>query len=130
MIAVRVVDETTSGDREVAGEIEFASPVITLRDLIAARVRQELENRRIESACRKIAPDERSETERLLNDSPKVAPPGDDLEKRLQQAFRSFESNGYLVLTKDRQLTDLDEFLDVAELGEIRFLKLVPLIGG
>ncbi|MBL8230239.1 MAG: hypothetical protein JNL98_17245 [Bryobacterales bacterium] len=127
MIAVRVVDETTSGELEAAGELQFSTPVVTLRDLIAERVKQELASLNLEV---RLAPDSRTETERLLNGPVRHATLGIDLETQVQRALRSFESNGFLVIARDRQLTDLDECLDVGELREVRFLRLTPLIGG
>jgi hypothetical protein len=136
MVKLRVVDETSSGERETAGELILASPVVTLREVIAERVRQEVESYGLGTSpgfARGAAPKravEAGETERLLNPERSAATIPVDVDTQIRRALRSFESNGFLVLAGERQLTDLDEAIDLRELDEIRFLRLVPLIGG
>lgn len=47
-----------------------------------------------------------------------------------EAALAAFAGNGFLVLTGERQLTDLDEEIEPTPDLEITFLKLVPLVGG
>ncbi|MDQ0844611.1 hypothetical protein [Streptomyces sp. V1I6] len=47
-----------------------------------------------------------------------------------ERALAAFGSNGFLVLVGERQLTDLDERVDITASTEVTFLRLVPLVGG
>jgi hypothetical protein len=47
-----------------------------------------------------------------------------------ERALVAFGSNGFLVLVGERQLTDLDERVDLTASTEVTFLRLVPLVGG
>jgi hypothetical protein len=42
----------------------------------------------------------------------------------------AFKRNGFVVLVDDRQVTDLDEVLEVSADTEVSFVRLVPLVGG
>lgn len=133
MVKLRLVDETTAGHCEVAGVLTLSAPVITLRELIAERVRKEVESYDLERSAaprRELGAVEPGETERLLNGGRASTALPLNIDAQIRRALRSFESNGFLVLARDRQLTDLDEAIDLREIEEIRFLRLVPLIGG
>jgi len=45
--------------------------------------------------------------------------------KQLTKAIAAFKGNGFLVLLDDRQITDLDEPLDITPWSKITFLRLV-----
>ncbi|WP_328873398.1 hypothetical protein OHT76_26810 [Streptomyces sp. NBC_00287] len=47
-----------------------------------------------------------------------------------ERALKAFTANGLIVLVGDRQLTDLDEQVDLTADTEVTFLKLIPLVGG
>lgn len=47
-----------------------------------------------------------------------------------ERALADFGGNGFLVLVGDRQLTGLDERVDLTAATEVTFLRLVPLVGG
>jgi hypothetical protein len=51
-------------------------------------------------------------------------------EEQYERALKAFESNGFLLLVDDRQVTDLDEVVDLRHNSTVTFLKLVPLVGG
>jgi hypothetical protein len=53
-----------------------------------------------------------------------------DWEKQAAAALDSFRHNGFFVFVGDRQVTDLDEELTLAETDEVSFVRLVPLAGG
>ena len=42
----------------------------------------------------------------------------------------TFGRNGFFVLVADRQVTDPDETLDLTPDTDIRFIRLVQLVGG
>jgi hypothetical protein len=45
-------------------------------------------------------------------------------------AARAFNRNGFIMLTGDKQVEDLEEIVHVAEDQDVVFVKLVPLAGG
>ncbi len=53
-----------------------------------------------------------------------------DWEVQFERACTSFERNGFLVLVDGRQVSELDERIDLLADSEIQFVKLVPLVGG
>jgi hypothetical protein len=101
---------------------------ITLRDILAARVRREVDahNQRIRSARDEpdapysgMLPIDRSKGTREA-----------DFEPQLHAACDAFERNAFFVLVGDRQVTTLDEPIDVVAQPTVTFIKLVPLVGG
>lgn len=120
MGSVTFVDETTSGGRSGGWAMEIAEERLALRELIRRRIFQEV----AESAARGSA----AEEHRLVRpaaDGGRVDP---DAQTAL--ALGAFERNGFLVLVGDRQITELDEEIDLPLGTEVTFLKLVALVGG
>jgi len=127
-LTLSIVDETTAGDRRSAGNFSFDAESLTLRELIGRRVQQEVErfNRSdVEVFRGLIEPDE---TERILNGVRER--PVLDWQKQFGRALAAFQGNGFLVLVDDRQITDLDQNLELTAQTKVAFLKLVPLAGG
>jgi hypothetical protein len=58
------------------------------------------------------------------------APRPVDWERQADQAVEAFGRNGFFVLVGDRQVTNLDEVLDLSPGTDIRFIRLVQLVGG
>jgi hypothetical protein len=127
-VTLSIFDETTSGKRSSAGEFCFDAETLTLRELIRRRVQQEVErfNRSDIPVFRGLV--EPRETERILNGVRER--PVLDWEKQFDKALTSFQGNGFLVFVDDRQITDLDQSLQLTAQTKVAFLKLVPLIGG
>ncbi|MEV6951807.1 hypothetical protein [Streptomyces sp. NPDC051183] len=119
MGSVTFVDETTSGGRTGGWGMEIAEERLALRELIRRRIFQEV----AEAAARGHA----AVAQRL------VRPAADgpvDPQVQTELALRAFERNGFLVLVRDRQITELDEEIDLPLGTEVTFLKLVALVGG
>lgn len=53
-----------------------------------------------------------------------------DWEAQAAVAVEAFTLNGYFILVGDRQVTDLDEVIDLATDPHVAFVKLIPLAGG
>ncbi|MEU1373862.1 hypothetical protein ABZ442_09380 [Streptomyces triculaminicus] len=140
MAKVRLVDETTSGERRDAWALEWPEARLTLREVIRRRVFEEvaaLDAARAEGGHGLVKP---TETERLLNGNGNATGTGTGTDQRearntlpqkhYERALADFGRNGFLVLVGDRQIWDLDEEVDLTADAEITFLKLVPLVGG
>jgi hypothetical protein len=117
---ITFVDETTSGGRGGGWAVHIAEERLPLRELIRRRVFQEVAEYRARGT---------GEFSGLVR--PAASDPGGiDPEKQTALALRAFESNGFLVLVGERQITRLDEELDLPFGTEVTFLRLVPLVGG
>lgn len=127
---VTFVDETTSGDRGAGWGIEIAEERLALRELIRRRVFQEVAeyNARTSGVFQGLVQPEG--TERVLNGYALRTPRRIDPEVQTDLALKAFAGNGFLVLVGDRQVTDLDEEIELALGTEVTFLKLVALVGG
>jgi len=123
-----ILDETTAGERRGAGSFDSDAEVTTVREIIRLRVRQEVErfNASDQEVFRGLI--EPHETEQVLNRvrARRVL----DWERQYASAIHAFQSNGFLVLVDDRQVTELDERVELRPETKVTFLKLVPLIGG
>lgn len=128
MSKVMFVDETTSGARADAWALEIFEERLPLRELIRRRIYQEVAeyNARQPEVFRGLV--QPTATERALNgDKPARRI---DWEQQYGQAVKAFGRNGFVVLVGDRQVTELDEEVDLTADTEVTFLKLVPLVGG
>jgi hypothetical protein len=127
-LTLSIFDETTSGKRRSAGDFCFDTETLTLRELIRRRVQQEVErfNQSDVQVFQGLV--QPRETERILNGVRQR--PVLDWEKQYAKAITAFQSNGFLVLVDGRQITDLDQSLQLTTQTKVAFLKLVPLIGG
>ncbi|MGX1545845.1 hypothetical protein [Streptomyces adustus] len=127
---VTFVDETTSGNRGAGWGIEIAEERLALRELIRRRVFQEVAeyNARMPGVFQGLVQPE--DTERVLNGYALRTPRRIDPEAQTALALKAFAGNGFLVLVEDRQVTDLDEEIDLVLGTEVTFLKLVALVGG
>ncbi|WP_435225030.1 hypothetical protein [Streptomyces sp. Tue6028] len=127
---VTFVDETTSGGRSAGWGVEIAEERLALRELIRRRVFQEVAeyNARATGVFQGLVQPE--DTERVLNGYALRTPRRIDPQAQTDLALAAFAGNGFLVLVGDRQLTDLDQEIDLVLGTEVTFLKLVALVGG
>jgi hypothetical protein len=123
-------DETSSGQKTNTFTIACLNERMTVRELIRARIYQEIQdyNTREPEYFRGLV--EPSEAERVLNGYRLKAKRKIDWEEQLKRALSAFDRNGFFVLVGDRQAESLDEQFDVTVDTEVSFVKLVPLVGG
>ena len=128
-VTFSILDESTAGQRHDAGQFACDSDTTTLREIIRVRVKQEVDRFNREEAPVFPLLVQPEESERVLNG---VRPTQRilDWEKQYAKALAAFASNGFLVLVGERQITELDESVELAPQTQVTFLKLVPLIGG
>jgi hypothetical protein len=103
---------------------------ITARDLIGSRVRQEVEryNQSLPEVFYGLVQPE--ESEQILNGFRLKTKRPLDGDVQFQHACASFERNGFLLLVDGQQVGELDDPIDLKADSEVRFVKLVPLVGG
>jgi hypothetical protein len=125
-----VYDELTSGGRTNELTLEFLTERITVRELIRSRVYQEVTeyNARQPEHFRGLV--QPTDAEQVLNGYRLRQRRKIDWQAQYDKAITAFRGNGFLVLVEDRQLTELDEGIELRAGTEVTFLKLVPLVGG
>jgi hypothetical protein len=113
-------DEDSAGNLLNQIEISLSSPVLTLRDVIAERVLQEIETVR-----------KRKNTDLPYGLVSQQAPANEvDYEQELMRALAAFGENRYFVLIDDRQIEDLDEPVSLRDAAIVTFVRLIPIVGG
>jgi hypothetical protein len=128
--AVRVVDETTRGARTNELTLEFLDERVTVREVIRSRVYQEVTeyNAKQPGYFRGLV--QPTGAEQTLNGYRLRAARRLSWEEQYARALKAFQSNGFLLLVDDRQVTELDEVVELRHNSTVTFLKLVPLVGG
>ncbi|MCX4780574.1 hypothetical protein [Streptomyces sp. NBC_01264] len=124
MGSVIFVDETTAGGRGDGWGMEIAEERLALRELIRRRIFQEV----AEGGAAQSGAAATAAGSRLVR--PAAADRPVDPQAQTEAALAAFGRNGFLVLVGDRQITDLDEEIDLPLGTEVTFLKLVALVGG
>lgn len=130
MPSIRMIDETTSGGRFEAPALQIEAEGITLRDLIALRVRAEVRRYNNERGDRFYGLVQPSDLEQMVNGPAVRRFRPIDADRQVDVALKAFGDGRFLVLLPDRQAESLDEALDLGEGDEVGFLRMVPLVGG
>ncbi|MGC0329941.1 hypothetical protein RKD23_002931 [Streptomyces sp. SAI-170] len=127
---VMFVDETTSGSRSEGRPLEVAEERLGARELIRRRVFEEVAeyNARTPAVFQGLV--QPQDAERVLDGYALRTPRRIDPEQQTALALEAFTRNGFLLLVGDRQVTELDEEIELGSGTEVTFLKLVPLVGG
>ncbi len=128
--AIRVVDETTSGEATNELTLEFLDERVTVRELIRSRVYQEVTEYNAHKPVIFRGLVQPKEAERVLNGYRLREQRKIDWEQQYEMALEAFQRNGFLILVDDRQVDDLDEEILLRHDATVCFLKLVPLVGG
>lgn len=128
--ALTVHDEGTSGGRIRSFRLQLASERITVRELIERRVTQEVQeyNRAQPEFFEGLV--QPTDAERVLNGYRLRKKRMLDAAEQCAKAIEAFQRAGFFLLVDDRQLERLDDEIAVRPDTEVRFVKLVPLIGG
>jgi len=129
---LKLVDETAHGAPLGGFELELrlVSERMTVRELLKRRVRAEVERYNAtqpEVFSGLVAP---TDAQQVQNGYRLEARRQLDWEAQLEQACRAFQSNGFLLLIDDSQLEALDDEVVLTPNCDVRFVKLVPLVGG
>jgi hypothetical protein len=123
-------DETTSGQKTNTFTIDCLTERLTVRDLIKARIYQEVQDYNLKEPEYFRGLVEPTNAERVLNGYKLKAKRKIDWEEQYQRALEAFQRNGFFVLVGDRQAESLDQDFLVKVDTEVSFVKLVPLVGG
>ncbi|MBC8082327.1 MAG: hypothetical protein H7Z21_03890 [Hymenobacter sp.] len=130
MALLTITDETSSGSIISRLEIEIAREMLTVRELIAERVRDEVTayNARQTGVFNGLV--QPTESERVLNGYRLRPAKLIDAEQQTYRALEAFQTNGFFLLVNDRQVENLDEEIWLGAGATASFVKLTPLVGG
>lgn len=136
-----LLTDEIGGEVYSVGEVNLHKPVITVRELIAARVDLELEaHRNREADIRGRASPDISSRELQLNGADKAlrtsifhgCRAGETVarDRMIEAAEQGFLRNRFFILLDDRQAEHLDDQVELDKTGNATFLQLTPLQGG
>ena len=129
-ITVTITDQSGAGRVGSTTTLDGISSEITLRDLVRTRVREEVAryNAGPVPVFTGLVMPEGAEpsTDGFRMPQPRRI----DWEQQADRAIEAFQRNGSFVLIDDRQVTELDQGLSLSADSDIRFVRLVQLIGG
>ena len=129
-ITLSVKDENFSGKIIQETLIAFDAEVVTIKDIIEARVRQEVDNynNRLPEYYNGLV--EPLDAEKTINGYKLRSKKPIDAEKQVYVALDAFQKNGFFVLVDNQQCSSLDERIEIDRDVRISFIKLTPLVGG
>jgi len=129
-ITLSVKDENASGKILQEVRIAFKSEKVTIKDIIEARVRQEVGNynKKLPEYYNGLV--EPTDSEKTVNGYKLRSKKPIDEEKQVYVALDAFQKNGFFVLVDNQQYTSLDEAIQLQADTKISFIKLTPLVGG
>ena len=130
MALLTILDETASGSIISCLEVAIVQEMLTVRELIARRVHDEVAayNARQTGTFHGLV--QPTESERELNGYRLRPARRIDAEQQTYRALEAFQQNGFFLLVNDRQVERLDEELWLGAGATASFVKLTPLVGG
>ena len=129
-INISIRDENFSGKVLQEVLVGFKSEVVTIKEIIEARVRQEVEsyNKKLPEYYRGLI--EPTDAEKTINGFKLRNKKPIDEEKQVYVALDAFQKNGFFVLVDNLQATDMEQKIPLTGDTQISFVKLTPLVGG
>jgi hypothetical protein len=125
-------DETTfsfNADR-VELTISLLNEVVTSREVIRERVRQEVEVYNASQPEYFHGLVQPTDAERTLNGFKLRKMRTLDWKEQYEKAIEAFHRYGFIILVDNRQVEDIDAVIEVRPQTTVTFLKLIPLAGG
>lgn len=131
MIKLTIKDETATGGLLQEWELPVENEWVSVRDLIAQRVKAEVENcNNKQETSRQLLVQPTAKEQALNLFSRKKRTPWIDTEKQIYLAWAAFTQNGFFVLVNNFQVESLDKEILVNNETVVSFIKLTPLVGG
>lgn len=131
-VALNITDEALYGQTQPSYSITLNFPTnhISVRELIEARVREEVGNfnaQQPEIFNMLVQP---TLAERVLNGFKFKEKKLISEREQYEKAIQAFDRNGFIILVDDLQVESLDQIIEIEPKTTVTFLKLVPLVGG
>jgi hypothetical protein len=130
MAELRVRDETMTGREIDSWVLPDLPDRITARELLRLRVREEVArfNAGASDLFRGLV---RPASAAELPQGFRMPAGGRvDWQAQADAACAAFAHNGFVMITGERQIEDLDESIDLRRDNEVSFIRLIPLVGG
>lgn len=127
-----IKDENLTGDKQNETTLELNTEVITIKEIIEARIKKEVfnyNNKAYNALNNLVIP---TEEEQILNGKLKKSKRRKIIDEaaQIEIALEAFKKNKYFVLIDSMQAECLNETVIINKNTEISFVKLTPLIGG
>ena len=131
-VALNITDEVMYGSAQAnyAVTLNFPTNFISVRELIEARVREEVGNyntKQPEIFNMLVQP---ALAERGLNGFKFKEKKKINEREQYEKAIQAFDHNGFIILVDEIQVESLDQIIEIEPQTTVTFLKLVPLVGG
>ena len=130
IITLSIKDENFSGKVLHEVMIGFNSEFVSVKEIIEARVRQEVENYNNKLPEYYNGLIEPSDAEKTINGYKLRNKKPIDGEKQAYVALDAFQKNGFFVLIDNLQCNSLEQSVKLGADTRISFVKLTPLVGG
>lgn len=130
IVTLSVRDENFAGKVLHELLVGFSTDAVTVRDIIEARVRAEVDsyNKKLPDYFKGLI--EPTDAEKTLNGFKLRSGKQIDPEKQVYVALNAFQKNGFFVLLDNQQCTSLEQQVTLTSGTQISFVKLTPLVGG
>lgn len=129
-MTITIKDETFSGKVLQEINLEFATELVTVQDIITGRVMKEVENYNSKLPAYFNGLIEPSDAEKTLNGYKLKPKKIIDAEKQVYVALDAFQRNVFFVLIDNLQSESLEQMVELSKNTTISFIKLTPLVGG
>jgi hypothetical protein len=126
-----IKDETLFGVVTQEQRLSIQKKTLTLRDIIVARVEEEVRKHNTKVSDRYQFLIDLSPAEMRLNLGNKLRHKKSiDPKIPVAKAIEAFKANAFFVLVGNQQVETLEELIPAEQQLEVSFVKLTPLIGG
>ena len=125
-----VRDETAGSQVSKTQSLSFATLKVTVRDIIAERVRAEVEAFNNNASDYFVGLVQPTDAEQTLNGFKMQRSRLIDPEKQIATALEAFTRNGFFILVDDVQAERLEQVIELDRTSEVIFVKLTQLVGG
>lgn len=129
-ITLTMTDESILGKATNSLQVKFSTALTTVKDIIEARVRAEVDqyNQKMPEYFKGLI--EPGEAEKTLNGYKLKEKRKLDAEKQCFVALEAFQKNGFFLLIDNIQSESLNQMIVINDHTKISFIKLTPLVGG
>jgi hypothetical protein len=110
--------------------VQFQTDVVTVKDIIQARVEQEVADYNRKQPEYFMGLVQPSHAEKTLNGYKLKERKPIDSEKQVYIALDAFAKNAYFVLIDNKQVESLEQTVRISANSSVQFVKLTPLVGG
>lgn len=130
MTSLTIHDETASGRPVDTLTLADLPSSITVREMVRLRVREEVARHNATPSTTFRGLVRPTGAEAAANGYRLKQARRIDWEAQADVAVDAFSRNGFFILVGDRQVTDLDEVIELDPEPHVAFVKLTPLAGG